>query len=1135
MLEELREQIRQIRQAEEDLNNPSDARQLDLIVSAWRDVQKHPDFDRLSSEDRAWLLAECAQYQAQLGFARQSLSEIDQALEHYERASAITPDSEDRSRYIIAQARALRLRFALSDDIADLDRAIAKAKQVASTTEADSIALHYSRVEIANAFAERYRKGDNLSDLDESIAWREMAVSEERFDWWPLRDNAIALAQALLTRQRITLNKEDLDRAISVARRAVAEVPEEGPQSEHLSVLAQTVLRRYEIAGREADLDEAIECTEAAFAASSLDEITYRQQAQSLIDARLIRWHDQGSPNDLDAAIRINRQIYDRASTDSERRVMGVELAYLLLDREAAFDDAEALATAITVLEEARAAHRGSDLAIEAQRGLAEALRRRYRRNREQGDIDHAVELARSAVDTAPAHSLQLAAAHLVLAECLRDRFHSATPPVEGFTLYFGRYEDRRDALDAYRTAARLGLDLAPDLAIDAALRWGKWESELDDWGRAAEAYRYGLQGLHVALQRPSRRRKRERLLLRAAGLSTRGAYALAATGDLIGALIALERGRAVLTLGNRPVDWSKTWPEDVWAIDSERAALYQSQYEQWQAQLSDDEVIIRQLDAMAGDPLINVDLVEKLWAVDDDAKITDPSPPIDAQALSPRAAALADLQAVTRQGPLIYIVSSVRGGLALVAETSGQVRAVWLQDLDELSVLDHVRRFESAYTKRNESGGREVFRATLMTISEWLWESLVGPLEDLYRDSSYISLVATGFLGLLPIHAASTADAQAPTGRRYATDIFTCSYIPSARALRDAQEIQSSLNQSWVGELSESTHRLSQVPLDTSSDFGWQNKDAQIRHSTGLTSLFRDTRPRGLFTALGRISTVLISLPGKIGRYMRKMAAGRTTQSAERNTLGLTNPCDQQQENAQINGREAWRAALVIDEPKPTSQEPLKYSRYECELANGLCEHVTALRDSECTVEAVLSQMPRRDLLHFSCHGIAELMRPFDSHLVLSNDTPLRVQDLELYSLATCRLAILSACESAKIGADLPDEVIGLPISLLAAGIPGIVGTLWAIPGPGALFVMIRFYELLKLGYEPALALCAAQRWVRDTRNRDKINAIYRIFPLESAHDEVLKELLIALKLAPEARGFAALDHWAAFMFTGA
>ena len=73
-----------------------------------------------------------------------------------------------------------------------------------------------------------------------------------------------------------------------------------------------------------------------------------------------------------------------------------------------------------------------------------------------------------------------------------------------------------------------------------------------------------------------------------------------------------------------------------------------------------------------------------------------------------------------------------------------------------------------------------------------------------------------------------------------------------------------------------------------------------------------------------------------------------------------------------------------------------------------------------------------------------------------------------------------------------LPDEGMGLPTSLLHAGVPGVVGTLWTVDDQSTQVLMTRFYRLL-LGdagedegpLPPPEAVRKAQLWLRNVTQR--------------------------------------------------
>jgi CHAT domain-containing protein len=148
-------------------------------------------------------------------------------------------------------------------------------------------------------------------------------------------------------------------------------------------------------------------------------------------------------------------------------------------------------------------------------------------------------------------------------------------------------------------------------------------------------------------------------------------------------------------------------------------------------------------------------------------------------------------------------------------------------------------------------------------------------------------------------------------------------------------------------------------------------------------------------------------------------------------------------------------------------------------------------------TKDVLLQTMPAGVYLHFSCHGLFNAESPLDSRLELSAQAPLTLREI-LYGEAQpikARLAVLSACQSAISDyAHLPDELIGLPVGFLQAGVPGVVGTLWQVADLSTMLLMIKFYEFHLLGdskqeqepMSPSKALRQAQRWLRDINSAE-------------------------------------------------
>lgn len=167
----------------------------------------------------------------------------------------------------------------------------------------------------------------------------------------------------------------------------------------------------------------------------------------------------------------------------------------------------------------------------------------------------------------------------------------------------------------------------------------------------------------------------------------------------------------------------------------------------------------------------------------------------------------------------LVYLLASPAGGLALVVHNDGgpqtadgeagaTVTPVWLDGLTEerLRALVYgsaddpaLGGYLGAYSSRaDDSVG---WLATLDATCRQLWDVAMGPLTDaltalaghLQRDAPTqppipVTLIPTGLLGLLPLHAAWTA-VGSDEERHYFLDDFAVNYAASAMSMGYSQE----------------------------------------------------------------------------------------------------------------------------------------------------------------------------------------------------------------------------------------------------------------------------------------------------------------------------------------------------------
>ncbi|CAE6504099.1 unnamed protein product [Rhizoctonia solani] len=150
-----------------------------------------------------------------------------------------------------------------------------------------------------------------------------------------------------------------------------------------------------------------------------------------------------------------------------------------------------------------------------------------------------------------------------------------------------------------------------------------------------------------------------------------------------------------------------------------------------------------------------------------------------------------------------------------------------------------------------------------------------------------------------------------------------------------------------------------------------------------------------------------------------------------------------------------------------------------------------TQLANEEATVEAVLDAMERHDCIHFACHAHQRVGDPTKSGFFLHDGT-LSLVSILRRSFKNKGLAFLSACQTAMGDRDLPNETAHLASSVLIAGYPSVIATLWSIWDKDAPFLADKIYgALLKDGKldcrEAARALHFAVAQLRKEIGDDK------------------------------------------------
>ena len=123
------------------------------------------------------------------------------------------------------------------------------------------------------------------------------------------------------------------------------------------------------------------------------------------------------------------------------------------------------------------------------------------------------------------------------------------------------------------------------------------------------------------------------------------------------------------------------------------------------------------------------------------------------------------------------------------------RIDPVWLNNWNDDKQLKTLTTWLGKYKQYNDQKNdttEEVWHATIDTTTRQLWEPLMAPVIEKLKEMKCdrATLIPTGFLSLLPLHAAWTEDPTKPTGRRYAIDDIHFTYAPNAKSLIAAQQI---------------------------------------------------------------------------------------------------------------------------------------------------------------------------------------------------------------------------------------------------------------------------------------------------------------------------------------------------------
>jgi CHAT domain-containing protein len=171
-----------------------------------------------------------------------------------------------------------------------------------------------------------------------------------------------------------------------------------------------------------------------------------------------------------------------------------------------------------------------------------------------------------------------------------------------------------------------------------------------------------------------------------------------------------------------------------------------------------------------------------------------------------------------------------------------------------------------------------------------------------------------------------------------------------------------------------------------------------------------------------------------------------------------------------------------AFDEGRHPNLAPLPGAEAEARQVATLYPHSMLLTGTEATARRLLAELKDADIVHFAGHAIVNDRFPLLSALVMAPEREgdpgdlVTALDLQQAAPAATRLVVLGACRAAGGGTERPGAAFSLARPFLAAGVPAIVGTQWAIGDRPAAAILSSFHQELRRGSSAAWSLRTAQ-----------------------------------------------------------
>ncbi len=978
-----------------------------------------------------------------------SWTDLDEAVATTRAAVVATPVGRpERAARLSNLAVVLRRRFQRSGQTDDLDAAVSAGREALAGLAPHRPERAGALANLGNALFARYERSGAMGDLDGTVEVGREALATippEHLSWTAISSN---LSQALLARSRRRDSLADLDAAVSVGRDALARTPpDHSGRAALLTGLGLALRARHDRTGSPADLDAAVDVSREAAGRLPDGDPTRVHALSSLSNALRARFERGGAMTDLDEAVTVARATVAAvpdAHVDRCAHLFNLGGAVSLrFERTGASGDLdEALSAFRRVVDLTPGDHPARAGRLSS---FGNALTARFGRRHEQADIDEAVVVGREAVAATPTDHPDLASRWSNLAVALAYR-HQCT----------GDLADLDEAVDTERAALSVTGPDHPDRAVRLSNLALSLHTRFERTGESSDlndAIAAGREALALAhLDHP----------LRAVMLSGFGnalSERFARTGDSTDLAEAVAAGRMGYTLTiASPTDRLRA--ARVWGKASAAGRL-------WSQAAAGYAAATDLIGMVAPRNLARPDQEHRIGELDTLGS--------DAAACHIRAGMPERALEVLEQGRGVLLGQALdtRTDLTALAESHPDLAARFV-----------ALREASDHDGRGQPGSTEAFAELTARI-----RGLPG-FEGFLRPPPARELIEAAGEGTVVVVNVSTHGSHALLLARSGIDVVELDGLTPSKVRERVA--------AFVRAVS---------PLPGSHELGGEARpphDPEVTVNETLSWLW-DVAAEPVLAAMGATGRPAPGAPwprmwwclSGLLSFLPIHTAGR---HETRRTPSPATVIDRVTSSYTPTVRSLARAAhgagmlgsgvvdgpgLVVSMPRTPGHPDLPGAEAEAELLRRC--HVGGARvltGPDATRERVLDAMRAARWSHFACHGHSDPTDPSNGRLLLhDHDTaPLTVVDVARLRLGDARLAVLSACTTARPGDRLADEAIHLASAFQLAGYRHVLGTLWPISDTLATTVSHDIHQRLS-GSEPdvAGALHAVVRALRD------------------------------------------------------